>query len=116
MGLGIYYYNARNCANSYYRWGHQKIVDTLLQHGANINATRYRPRLFSDRYRCNTPIFSALIRGQVEMFKFLQSKGAVLDDVDGKRALSYAYDKGDKHLQHILFDAGLKAVVSTSSF
>jgi ankyrin repeat protein len=80
--------------------GHAKIVEYLLDHGADINARRKIN---------NTPIQQAASNGHLEIVRLLLSKGANANIVgDAGSALHIAVEKGYTDIAELLRQHGAK--------
>ena len=77
--------------------GHARIVEMLLDHGADINAG----------LGCMKPLYSAAIRGDTEVVKMLLQRGADANarDLWGRTARDVAYDLGHEPVVAVL-DSG----------
>ncbi|WP_353284772.1 ankyrin repeat domain-containing protein [Wolbachia endosymbiont (group A) of Lasioglossum fulvicorne] len=84
--------------------GRERVIDALIQNGANIEV--------EDKYR-NTPLHYAAANGHVEVAKTLIDKGADVNKTGGCEAtpLHYAVECGHMEAAKVLINKGAKVNV-----
>jgi ankyrin repeat protein len=88
------------------RLGYISLVSLLLDYGANVDARTI--------YGC-TPLRFAYSNGDLEMMKFLISKGANIKDMAGAECLHFAAGRNLEDMAHYLISVGVP-VDKTSIF